>query len=496
MNGILDFVTGGGQYADPNAIHKTYGVPQSDVRQALLNSLMSAGASLLAAGQPIAPAQRAQLIGQAGAAFGNIGTDTYNAAQRRLMQQQFEARRSEIEGTKQIAEQIADPIGFRARYGFDPSGMTPQAVREILSQRQRENVLDPEAAERRRLALQTQQAQLTAKQQALVRPQILEAGGALYRIDPQTGQPTALTSPRPQGGLEGEAQAILLAGANNEALRATPQYALAYNRVFGPRSEVRNGELVTFVPPIPPGILPPTGGAPQAPAAPAGAQPPSVMQLPGGGTATQTSLGPRRLTPAEVALKETTEDAIAATQGARQSLEEALRLSGQAYAGPYAEQRATISSLFPGDNRTATATKQFGALMTKQALDQLRTIFGGNPTEGERKILTEMQASPNMDRAVRDALIRDAIKAAESRLPRLQQRLGEIQAGTYGVAAPPSAQPTAPQPQQPTAPQNDAMINRLIRSADLPTLRQIDQNSLTDEQKKLFLERLNQLGGR
>ena len=154
MNGILDFITGGGQYADPNAMHPVYGVPQSDVRQALLNSMMSAGASLLAAGQPIAPAQRAQLLGQAGAAFGGIGTDVYNAAQRRLMQQQFEARRGEIESDRQLVEMAKNPIDFRARYGFDPSGLSAKDIRSILSAQRQQAALDPGAQQRRDLELQ------------------------------------------------------------------------------------------------------------------------------------------------------------------------------------------------------------------------------------------------------------------------------------------------------------------------------------------------------
>ena len=491
MNGILDFITGGGQYADPNAMHPVYGVPQSDVRQALLNSMMSAGASLLAAGQPIAPAQRAQLLGQAGAAFGNVGTDVYNAAQRRLMQQQFEARRGEIESDRQLAEMAKNPIDFRARYGFDPSGLSAKDIREILSKQRQEAALDPEAAERRRVQGELQRVQLTTAQQALTRPTVTEAGGVLYRIDPRTGAATQLTSPRETGGLEGQAQSILLMGARNPAIRDTPEYAIAYNRLFAPRTEIRNGELVTIVPPAPPGILPPTGGVAPAPQPPAGAQPGTVTQVPGGGTITQTQLGPRRLSPAELQLKQETEDAIAATAGARSGLLEALRLSREAYSGPLAAPLAAGAAMLPGEQRAAVATRELGSLMTEQTLSQLRTIFGGNPTEGERKILDSMQASVRMTRPEREALIARALEAVERRLPSLQSRLEQVAGGTYGQVTQPGQTPAAP----PQDAAQAAAVNRLLRSADLNTLRQVDVNSLAAEQKQLLLQRLRELGG-
>lgn len=483
MNGILDFVTGGGQYADPNAMHPAYGVPQSDVRQALLNSLMGAGASLLAAGQPIAPAQRAQLLGQAGAAFSGIGTDVYNAAQRRLMQQQFETRRAQAASDRQLLEAAQNPVDFRARYGFDPSGLDAPTIRSIMARQREEVALNPEAPETRRL-------QLEQLRRSAAQPKTMEAGGRIYVLNEQTNRWEPQTERPPTGGLEGEATAIILSGQTDPAVRASPAYSMAYNRMFAPRTEVRNGELVTIVPAAPPGILPPTAGVAQPPAAPAGAQPSAVTQVPGGGTVVQTSLGPRRLTAPEIQLRQETEDAITATAGARSALTEALRLSREAYAGPAAAQRGAVAALLPGQNRAAIATREFGSLMTEQALGQLRTIFGGNPTEGERKILLDMQASVGMTQPERDALIARALEAVERRLPTLQARLEQIIGGTYGQVGAPGQTPAAPA----QGATENAAINRLLRTGDINTLRQIDRNSLTDEQKQLLLQRLRELG--
>lgn len=483
MAGILDFITGSGQYEDPTAISPTYGVPQSDVRQALLNSLMSSGAALLAAGQPVSPAQRAQLIGQAGAAFGTINTDILNAAQRRLMTQQYEAKRAQAVSDKQLLEAAQDPVGFRARYGFDPSGLDAPTIRSIMARQREEAALNPDAQEKRRL-------ELDALRRAAAQPKTMEAGGRIYTLNEQTGQWIPQTERQPTGGLEGEANAIILRGQTDPAVRASPAYSMAYNRMFAPRIEVRNGELVTIVPAAPPGILPPTAGVAQPPAAPAGAQPGTVTQVPGGGTVTQTPIGQRRLTPAEMQMRQETEDAIAATSGARSALTEALRLSREAYAGPAAAQRGAVAALLPGQNRAAIATREFGSLMTEQALGQLRTIFGGNPTEGERKILLDMQASVSMTQPERDALIARALEAVERRLPALQGRLEQITGGTYGLVAPQGQAPATGA--QPAA--DAARINRLLRTGDLDTLRQIDRNSLTDEQKQLLLQRLRELG--
>jgi hypothetical protein len=116
--GILDFFTGGGEYADPNAIDERYGVSKGDVRQAALNTLGNVSGLLLAAGQPMSGSQRAQLLGQLGPAFGGAQTDIYNAAQRRLLGAENEQKMAEMQRVRAFAERVKnDPEGVARELG-------------------------------------------------------------------------------------------------------------------------------------------------------------------------------------------------------------------------------------------------------------------------------------------------------------------------------------------------------------------------------------------
>lgn len=483
MVGLLDFFTGG----DPEQmaqIDPRYGVPRSDVRDAAINTLGNVSALLLAAGQPIMPAQRAQLLAQIGPAAAGGGTDLYNAAQRRLMTAQMEQRRSEMEDTRRIGELMRDPEAFRNATGFELqqfAGMRPADVSQTLRQ-VRTQQLTQDPSQRELTALQVADARRRAGM-----PITQEVGGVLYEYNEQTRRWTPMTSPRPQGGLEGEAQAIVLQGARNPAIADSVEYAVAFTRLYGGRTEIRNGEIVQIMPPVPPGIPRPTeramaaaaaagatggaapaapaGAAPAAPAAPAGgatapaqATPTApeggetrTVTTPGGGQVSVTTTQPRALTPAEVTLRQETEAVLSGAQAARTSLQEALRLNPTAYEGPVALQRANAAGLSRLDTAGAQATTSFNSIMTEQALNQLRAIFGGNPTEGERKILMDMGASLSMSRPQREALINRALAAVEERIRSSERRLGEIVRGEYGRAQPGFTPPAAPSPPPPPA---------------------------------------------
>jgi hypothetical protein len=140
--GILDFFTGGGEYADPNAIDERYGVSKGDVRQAALNTLGNVSGLLLAAGQPMSGSQRAQLLGQLGPAFGGAQTDIYNAAQRRLLGAENEQKMAQMQQLKSLANEMKDPAAFEAMYGFNPAGLPPQAVSEIIMGQRKAKALE------------------------------------------------------------------------------------------------------------------------------------------------------------------------------------------------------------------------------------------------------------------------------------------------------------------------------------------------------------------
>lgn len=121
-NPFANFGLLGGQDEETGAeIDPRYGVPRADVRQAQAGLLGNLGATLLAAGQRISPAQRAQLLGQLGPQMGQFSTDIYNAAQRRYQQGMLEEAKAKraAEETQRILEekQKAQLLENQAAFG-------------------------------------------------------------------------------------------------------------------------------------------------------------------------------------------------------------------------------------------------------------------------------------------------------------------------------------------------------------------------------------------
>lgn len=244
MVGLLDFFTGG----DPEQmaqIDPRYGVPRSDVQNAAINTLGNVSALLLAAGQPIMPAQRAQLLAQIGPAAAGGGTDLYNAAQRRLMTAQMEQRRAEMEDTRRIGELMRDPEAFRNATGFELqqfAGMRPgdvsQTLRQIAVARATQ---DPN--QRALTALQVEAARRDAEMDP-----VREVNGVLYRYDRNARSWTPVTPRRPEETvIQGPGNAPLIVDRVGGTFRAA--------------TEAPGGVPITAAPPAP--TTPPT--APPAP---------------------------------------------------------------------------------------------------------------------------------------------------------------------------------------------------------------------------------------
>jgi hypothetical protein len=120
-----------------------------------------------------------------------------------------------------------------------------------------------------------------------------------------------------------------------------------------------------------------------------------------------------------------------ASESAIGMLQEALTLNNKAYSGVGAKQRALVRSNLPGDSAEADATIQLDNLMTAQALESLKATFGGMPTEGERKILLDIQASADKTPSQRKDIIDRAMKAAERRLKFNKSKADALRKGTY-----------------------------------------------------------------
>jgi len=128
-----------------------------------------------------------------------------------------------------------------------------------------------------------------------------------------------------------------------------------------------------------------------------------------------------------------------------EALNAAKAINKQAWAGPIASIGAQARSMFPGKSAGADATIEYQNIINTQAVQSLKLLFGGQPTEGERKVLLELQASVDKQPDQREKIIDRATAMAADRITR-NQRLGEqIRAGRYGgEGAPPSAPSAAP----------------------------------------------------
>ena len=111
------------------------------------------------------------------------------------------------------------------------------------------------------------------------------------------------------------------------------------------------------------------------------------------------------------------------------ALDRALELNKTAGDGPLADTWSAGAALF-GDQQ-AVQTQELKNIVTANALESLKATFGAAPTEGERKILLEIQGSVNQSRPVREAIFKRAKAAAERRLKFNQERGGALRGGNY-----------------------------------------------------------------
>jgi hypothetical protein len=154
---------------------------------------------------------------------------------------------------------------------------------------------------------------------------------------------------------------------------------------------------------------------------------------------------------AQKELFEADENAQAAV-GVMDTLNQAKQLNSQAYSGYGALLRAKTSSNLPGKtDPKADATIQLDNLIREQALSSLKLTFGGSPTEGERAMLLELQASTEKTPEQRAKIIDKAISMADRKLRFNQQKAESLRGGSYFKEAPKTAQ------QEQTAPPTNSV---------------------------------------
>lgn len=133
------------------------------------------------------------------------------------------------------------------------------------------------------------------------------------------------------------------------------------------------------------------------------------------------------------------DEGVLAAETAIKALNDAKALSPRAHSGAMPGARAWIGNNLPdvlvpdglASPQSAEATSELENVVTSQALAQLKSIFGAAPTEGERKILMEIQGSIGQPDNVRQKIYDRGIAMAEKRLAFNRQRAQELRGGSY-----------------------------------------------------------------
>jgi hypothetical protein len=128
------------------------------------------------------------------------------------------------------------------------------------------------------------------------------------------------------------------------------------------------------------------------------------------------------------------DEMVLSNQAAIDSLNRAKGLSKDAFAGPLAGKIGYATS-FLGESsdlgKSGSKTLQLENEITSNALSQLKAIFGGAPTEGERKILLDIQGSASKPDNVRQEIYNRAIALANKRLEFNRKRADELRGGQF-----------------------------------------------------------------
>jgi hypothetical protein len=124
---------------------------------------------------------------------------------------------------------------------------------------------------------------------------------------------------------------------------------------------------------------------------------------------------------------------LATTQGI-DMLKRARALSDKSWQGWGSNSMSQVESVlspFQERRNLSNNTIEFDNLLQSQVLPQLKAIFGGAPTEGERAILLALQGSSSISQVSRNRIIDRAIGLAESRLKSYEGRASELRGGTF-----------------------------------------------------------------
>lgn len=144
-----------------------------------------------------------------------------------------------------------------------------------------------------------------------------------------------------------------------------------------------------------------------------------------------------KLTAPEIKLKEETENLLSNADQALLDLSKAYKLNPNTFdtSAPDIAQRKALELVGSKDEKLLNTRLQEN-LLGEQALEKLRTTFGGNPTEGERGILLSLQGIGSKSKEEREAIIKHAYQALKNKREVHNKRLNEINQGLYRSTSP------------------------------------------------------------
>jgi hypothetical protein len=144
-----------------------------------------------------------------------------------------------------------------------------------------------------------------------------------------------------------------------------------------------------------------------------------------------------KLSPTEIKLKEETETVLGSINDAMGSLNRAYSLNPKTFDGTFVDiaQQKMLEQTNPKDPRVL-ATREQRNLLSKSAISNLRAAFGGNPTEGERNALLDLEGLDSKSKEERAQIMKNTYKLLKDRRDRQSKRLNEISSGAFRASQP------------------------------------------------------------
>lgn len=153
------------------------------------------------------------------------------------------------------------------------------------------------------------------------------------------------------------------------------------------------------------------------------------------------------------------QEQIDADVGVGESLNRLSSLVEQSYSGAGAGFRGTAMSRLPFVDKTrANATVVSENIAIELALKQLKSTFGAAPTEGERKILMDLQASVDKSPVQKKQIIAAALRASAARVRYRKKQQEAIRTGSYAMPKGNSSSSSSAKPVQSSKSSKSASI--------------------------------------